>query len=60
MLFRSEKKKTVDIIDRETAERLEKEAGENGNVIITTISAEELISLGNTATKNPEITTDTI
>ena len=43
-----EKKKTVDIIDRETAERLKKEAGEDGNVIITTITAEELIRFGDT------------
>lgn len=41
-----EKKKSVDIIDKETTERLKKEAGEDGNVIITTITAEELIRLG--------------
>ena len=41
-----EKKKTVDIIDKETTERLKKDAGEDGNVIITTITAEELIRLG--------------
>ena len=42
-----ERKKGIDIIDKETAERLKKEAGEDGNVIITTITAEELIRLGN-------------
>ena len=41
-----ERKKGIDIIDKETAERLEKEAGEDGNVIVTTITAEELIRLG--------------
>ena len=49
-----EKKKTVDIIDRETAERLKKEAGENGNVIITTISAEDLIRMGSVSTEKQE------
>ena len=44
-----ERKKGIDIIDKETAERLKKEAGEDGNVIITTITAEELIRLGNTS-----------
>ena len=39
-------RKKLDIIDRETAERLKKEGGEN--VIITTITAEELVRLGNT------------
>ena len=29
-------KKKLDIIDKETADRLKKEAGEGGNVIITT------------------------
>ncbi len=42
-----ERKKGIDIIDKETAERLKKEAGEDGDVIITTITAEELIRLGN-------------
>lgn len=42
------KKGGMDIIDKETAERLKKEAGEDGNVIITTIRAEDLITLGNT------------
>lgn len=42
-------KSGMDIIDRETAERLKKEAGEDGNVIITTITAEELIRLGSTS-----------
>lgn len=49
-----EKKKTVDIIDKETAGRLKKEAGEGGNVIITTITAEELIRLGNTSAEKAE------
>ena len=49
-----EKKKTVDIIDKETAERLKKEAGEDGNVIITTITAEELIRLGSTSAEKAE------
>lgn len=39
-------KKKLDIIDRETAERLKKEGGKN--VIITIITAEELVRLGNT------------
>ena len=43
-------KKRLDIIDKETADRLKKEAGEDGNVIITTISAEELIRLGSATT----------
>lgn len=43
------KKSGMDIIDKETAERLKKEAGEDGNVIITTIRAEDLIALGNTS-----------
>lgn len=43
------KKSGMDIIDEETAERLKKEAGEDGNVIITTIRAEDLIALGNTS-----------
>lgn len=38
-------RKKLDIIDRETVERLKKEGGEN--VIITTITAEELVRLGN-------------
>lgn len=42
------KKSGMDIIDKETAERLKREAGEDGNVIITTIKAEDLIMLGNT------------
>ena len=45
-----EKKKGIDIIDRETADRLKQEAGEDGNVIVTTIRAEELISFGNAST----------
>ena len=43
------KKSGMGIIDRETAERLKREAGEDGNVIITTIRAEDLIMLGNTS-----------
>jgi len=46
-----EKKKGMDIIDKETAERLKREAGEDGNIIITTIKAEELISLGDASGK---------
>ena len=41
------KKSGIDIIDKETAERLKREAGVDGNVIITTIKAEDLIMLGN-------------
>lgn len=47
-------KKKLDIIDKETAERLKKEAGEDGNVIITTITAEDLISLGNASEEKTE------
>lgn len=47
-------KKKLDIIDKETAERLKKEAGEDGNVIITTITAEELIRLGNVSAEKAE------
>ncbi len=43
------KKSGMDIIDKETAERLKREAGVDGNVIITTIRAEDLIMLGNTS-----------
>ena len=46
-----EQKKSIDVIDKETADRLKKEAGEDGNVIITTITAEELIRLGDTSTE---------
>lgn len=48
------KKSSMDIIDKETAERLKKEAGEDGNVIITTITAEELIRLGSTLAEKAE------
>ena len=41
------KKSGMDIIEKETAERLKREAGVDGNVIITTIKAEDLIMLGN-------------
>lgn len=50
-----QKKKGMDIIDKETADRMKKEAGEDGNVIITTIRAEELISLGNTSPERQEV-----
>ncbi len=46
------KKKGMDIIDKETAERLKKEGGEN--VIITTITAEELVRLGNAPSEKTE------
>ena len=49
------KKSGMYIIDKETAERLKKEAGEDGNVIITTIRAEELIAFGNTPTEKRDI-----
>ena len=49
------KKSGLDIINKETAERLKKEAGEDGNVIITTIRAEDLIALGNTPTEKRDI-----
>ena len=45
----------MDIIDKETAERLKREAGEDGNVIITTIKAEDLIALGDTPTQKRDI-----
>ena len=45
-------RKKLDIIDRETAERLKKEGGEN--VIITTITAEELVRLGNAPSEKTE------
>ena len=47
-------KKKLDIIDKETTDRLKKEAGEDGNVIITTITAEELIRLGNASAEKAE------
>ena len=46
-------KKKLDIIDKETADRLKKEAGEGGNIIITTINAEELVRLGSTPAGKP-------
>lgn len=52
-----QKKKGMDIMDKETADRMKKEAGEDGNVIITTIRAEELISLGNTPPERQEVQT---
>ena len=40
-----QEKKKLDIMDRKTADRMKQEAGEEGNVIITTINAEELAGL---------------
>lgn len=48
-------KKKLDIIDKETADRMKKEAGEDGNVITTTINAEELVRLGSTPDEKPEV-----
>lgn len=48
----SQGKKKLDIIDKETADRLKKETGEGGNVI-TTINAEELVRLGSTPAGKP-------
>ena len=47
-------KKKIDVIDQETADRLKKEVGEDGNVIVTTITAEELIRLGNASAESGE------
>lgn len=44
----------LDIMDRKTADWMKKEAGEDGNVIITTINAEELVRLGSTPAGKPE------
>ncbi|MBD5486368.1 MAG: hypothetical protein HDR18_12745 [Lachnospiraceae bacterium] len=49
-----EKKKNIDVIDKETVDRLKEDAGEDGNVIITTITAEELIRLGNASAEKAE------
>lgn len=41
-------------IDKETADRLKRREGEDGSVIITTITAEELIRLGDVSAEKED------